>query len=397
MLFFKTKKQKKISRHYFDFASSTPRDMRMITSFDIVPLWCSGANPSALHKEGVEIKKYLTRAHMHAAQSIGAHPDELYFTSGATESITTALSGIVRAHNDAKQVLFISPFEHSVTKALAEKLDVSTYYFKQEDGVVNPQSLFVPEGVSVVIVSLLYVQNEIGTLQPINAVAKRIRKLKKEYPKVQFYFHIDATQAPLYYDLNVRSLGIDMMSLGSTKLYCAKGVGMLYCARGVRCEPLLVGGSQEGGMRAGTEPVEQIYECAQALFYAQQERKDAYDTIKAFQTYCEKKIQEQLPQLAITSLSLERSPHITHVTYSGIESELLLLELDARGFALSSKSACTNDNEENSGIVEILFPKENRSSLRISYGRTTTKHSIDILLNAIEEVFKKYPHSSTLE
>lgn len=390
MLFFKTNPKKNTTRHYFDYASSTPRDEKMIATFESVPAWCAGANPSALHKEGVELKKYLTFARERVAEVLHCHTDEVYFTSGATESITTALSGIVEANKDKRIALFISPFEHSVTKALAEKLEVVTHYFEQEQGVVHPQSLVVPEGVSVVIVSLLFVQNEIGAVQPIKALAKRIRKLKKEYPDVSFYFHVDATQAPLFCDLDVRSLGVDMMTIGSTKLYSTKGVGVLYIARGVKCLPLLIGGNQERGMRSGTEPVEHIYECAQALSYADDHREEYFSKIQKLQEYTEVSIGARFPQLSVTCQSSERSPHITHVTFTGIESELMLLELDARGFALSSKSACKNDDEENSGVVEVLFPKEKKSALRISYGRTTTTKSIDTLLAAIDDVFKKY-------
>lgn len=369
----------------------------MVGRFDRVPPWCLGANPSALHKEGVENKKYLDKARTFVSEYLSCHRDEVYFTSGATESIVTALCGIVDSHKNDSIVLFTSPFEHSVTKKVSEKLGVPVYYFEQISGVVDPQSMWVPDNATVVLVSLLYIQNEIGTVQPIRAIAKRIRKLKKEHPHVHFYFHVDATQAPLYYDLDVRSLGVDMMSLGATKLYCTKGVGALYIARGVHCHPLLVGGSQERGMRAGTEPVEQIYEFAQALSYAQKERAYAFRTTQDLQGYCEEKIREQFPQFSITSSSSERSPHITHLTYEGIESELLVLELDARGFALSSKSACKNEDEESSGTVAVLFPKEKRNALRISYGRGTTRASIDMLMKALGAVFKKYAPQHTLE
>jgi cysteine desulfurase len=390
MFFFKTNSKKNTARHYFDYASSTPRDESMVCTFDTIPSWCAGANPSALYKEGVAIKKFLSTARMRVSDVLHCHADEVYFTSGATESITTALLGIVEANKDKKSAFFSSPFEHSVTKALSEKFDGVIHYFKQENGVIDPQSLFVPEGVSVVTVTLLFVQNEIGTVQPVKAVAKRIRKLKKEYPHVSFYFHVDATQAPLFYDLDVRSLGVDMMTIGSTKLYSTKGVGILYIARGVACAPLFVGGNQERGMRSGTEPVEHIYECAQALAYADQRRDEYFSAIKKLQDYTEKSLTVRFPQLSVTSHASQRAPHITHITWKGIESELLLLELDARGFAVSSKSACKNDDEENSGVIEVLFPKEKRSALRISYGRMTTKKSIDALIGAIGEVFKKY-------
>jgi cysteine desulfurase len=202
--------------------------------------------------------------------------------------------------------------------------------------------------------------------------------------------------APLFYDLTVAKLGVDMMTLGATKLYCQKGVGMLYKKRGIIVSSLTHGGGQEFGLRPGTEPVALIHEFAHALAYAQSHREEATEKITALQTYFENQIPKVLPSVQITARTTEdnpmglRSPHITHIVVPNIESELLVIELDARGIAVSSKSACKNEQDQDSGILTLLYPNENLGAIRVSYGRTTTKRELDKTIRAIQSVLKKY-------
>jgi cysteine desulfurase len=243
---------------------------------------------------------------------------------------------------------------------------------------------------------VMMVQNEIGTVQDIKELAKQVRKLRKEHPTVEIRLHTDATQAPLFYDLTVAKLGVDMMTLGATKLYCQKGVGMLYKKRGIIVSSLTHGGGQEFGLRPGTEPVALIHEFAHALAYAQSHREEATEKITALQTYFENQIPKVLPSVQITARTTEdnpmglRSPHITHIVVPNIESELLVIELDARGIAVSSKSACKNEQDQDSGILTLLYPNENLGAIRVSYGRTTTKRELDKTIRAIQSVLKKY-------
>lgn len=369
--------------------------------FPVIPSEYLAANPSALHREGVALKQILDSARTLVANTIGAHSDEVIFTSGATESDTLALVGVIRQYSidgvdPSRIVVYTSPFEHvAVSESINHGVSgVCIKKLQQENGYVDVASIVVPENTEVVIVSVMYVQNEIGTVQPIKEIARRIRKLRKEYPKTTILFHTDATQAPLFYDLHVARLGIDMMTLGATKLYCNKGVGMLYKKRGVAITPVLFGGGQESGLRPGTQPVELIHTFAHALSYAQAQYEHAYTHTRTLQQYFESTLTNTLPSVGITALENEtvneRVPHITHLVVPDIDSELLVLELDARGVAVSSKSACKNEDTDESTIVKLLYPDQNLGAIRISYGRTTTKKDIKKCIEALKQVLQKY-------
>mgnify|MGYP001564266204 FL=1 len=387
----------KTKRIYLDYASSTPVDQKMIDSFPRIPETYAGANPSALHREGVALKRALSNARTLVAKTLGVHADEIVFTSNASESDNLAIIGSVKFFLQKgilpnEITIYSSPFEHSAVKesitSLSSEITVQT--FLQEQGFVITKSLVVPEGTKAMIVSVMMVQNEIGTVQDIKDIAKHIRKLRKECPGVEILFHTDATQAPLFYDLNVARLGVDMMTLGATKLYCQKGVGMLYKKRAVSVAPLLHGGGQESGLRPGTEPVSLIYQFAHALSYAQSHREEAVQKITSLQRCFERQVKEALPQIRITGEEGVRSPHISHLVVPKMDSELLVIELDARGVAVSSKSACRNEDSNESELLTLLYPSETVGAIRVSYGRKTTKRQLDKTIKAIQSVLKKY-------
>lgn len=383
-------------RIYLDYASSTPVDHKMVKAFPRIPKSVSSANSSALHKEGVALKRILSDARKVVAQTLGAQSEEVIFTSGATESDNLAIRGFLQNQMSIgispKQIaVYVSPFEHSAVKETIKNIDsqIRVCELVGEDGYLLPLSINIPEEIKVVLVSVIYVQNEIGTVQPIKEIAKRIRKLRKEYPEKTIVLHVDATQAPLFYDLNVARLGVDMMTLGATKLYCHKGVGILYKKRAIKISPIMYGGGQEMGLRPGTETVGLIHEFSYSLKYAQENRETEFARMKILQEYFEKKLKENFPQVRITG-SEDRAPHITHVVIPNIDSELLVIELDARGIAVSSKSACKNDNDDKSELLSLLYPHEKVGAIRISFGRKTTKRDLDKAIKAIKSVLKKY-------
>lgn len=369
----------------------------MIASFPVLPSDILQANPSALHKEGVALKRALGEARTLAAKTIGAHSDEIIFTSNATESDNLAIVGSVKYFLQQNIVpkeigVYVSPFEHA---AVSESLsflhpDIFVCTLLQEEGYVKTKNLVLPEGLRAVIVSVMMVQNEIGTLQDIKEIAKHIRKLRKENPDVEIRFHTDATQAPLFYDLNVARLGIDMMTLGATKLYCHKGVGMLYKKRGMGLAPIMHGGGQEFGLRPGTEPVALIHAFAHALAYAQGHREEATEKITGLQNYFESTLRKALSSVRVTAAENNRSPHVTHLVIPNIDSELLVIELDARGIAVSSKSACKNEDGSESELLPLLYPGECIGAIRVSYGRKTTKRELNRAIVGIQSVIKKY-------
>jgi cysteine desulfurase len=384
-------------RIYLDYASSTPTDIGMLDSFPVIPLNALSANPSALHREGVQAKQCLEEARALAAKTLFAHADEIIFTSGATESDNLAILGLVHACMQkgckANEIaVFASDIEHAAVKetiAALAKEGVQDGYIPSVEGVIDPKSIIVPEGVKVLIVSVMYVNNEIGTVQPISAIAKRLRYIRKHNPELEVYFHVDATQAPLYYSLNVTKLGVDLMTLGATKLYCAKGAGLLYKKRAVSLAPLMHGGGQEYGLRPGTEAIELVHNFAHALSYAQQEMDTEHMLIRSMQQYFEERVMQSIPNIAVTARHTERSPHITHLAIPRFDSELLVLELDARGIAVSAKSACKNEEGNESEIVEHLYGKH-VGAVRFSFGRHTNKRQLKWAVRMLKEVLEKY-------
>ncbi len=384
------------SRIYLDYASSTPIDHKMVRSFPRIPKSYAGANPSALHKEGVLLKKTLEEARTLVAKTLAGHKDEIIFTSSATESDNLALIGSINYFLSqgilpSEIIVYTSPFEHSAVSDSLSHLskEISVCTLPQENGFVSAKNIVVPRDFKVLIVTVMFIQNEIGTIQPIKEIAKQIRKLRKEHPEGIVLFHSDATQAPLFCDLNVARLGVDMMTLGATKLYIPKGVGMLYKRRAVKLLPIFHGGGQEMGLRPGTEPVELIHNFTHALSFAQNNRESATEKITELQNYFESKTEKHLPNVRINKEG-ERAPHISHLVIPNIDSELLVIELDARGIAVSSKSACKNDNDDKSELLSMLYPNEKVGAIRVSYGRETTKNELDKTIKAIASVLEKY-------
>ncbi len=384
-------------RTYLDYASSTPLDTHMMRSLSPIKKSVVGANPHALHKEGVLARTILQDARTKVAKVLQAHSDEIVFTSGATESDNLALVGTINrflyegipAHQIA---IAISDLEHAaVMESVSHLRDsgVFTMTIPTENAGVHPKHITVPDGCKVLLVSIMYVHNEIGTVQPIKDIAKRVRYLRKQHPDITIIFHTDATQAPAHFSLNVAQLGVDLMTLGATKLYTHKGVGVLYKKRNITLSPIMYGGGQEFGLRPGTEPIELIHAFAHALEYSQTIQQTETDRIKELQTYFEEKLVQEIPEVHITARDQERTPHITHIAIKNFDSELLVIELDAQGIAVSAKSACKNEETGESAIVEKMYGT-GYGAVRFSFGRMTTKKDVDRAVTVLKKVLKKY-------
>ena len=383
-------------RVYLDYASSSPLDAKMLSRVPKITHRSLAANPSALHAEGVALRRVLENARKRAAAVLDVHGDEIIFTSGATESDNIAIVGqlyqwITEGIAPNEIVIFLSELEHAaVTETIGQfvRMGVQQNMFPLNDGVIDAKGIIAPEHARAVFITAMYVNNEIGTVQPIAEIAKRVRKLRKLRPELKIVFSTHATQAPVLL-LRIPTLGVDLMTLGATKLYCPKGVGMLYKKRSTKLMPMLHGGGQEFGLRPGTEPVELIHSFAYALEYANSLREKETERIKNLDKYFEDELIKRFPHIKITAQDQSRSPHITHVAVPNFDSELLVIELDARGIAVSAKSACKNDNDDEPRVVEQLYGK-NHGAIRFSFGRMTTKKHLNIALKALHSVFRKY-------
>ncbi len=409
------KRNKKQNRIYLDFASLAPIDAEVKNKMTQALSLYSG-NPSALHAEGQIAKKAVSDSRKKIAEMLFAHPDEIIFTSGGTESDNLAIAGVVRAFRQKYQDIKWKPhiittaIEHSAVletcKAL-EKEGIAVSYIRPDiSGIISSKDIKEAIRPQTILISVMYANNEIGTIQPITEIAKEIRHYKKtrnlkntelaNYP----LFHTDAAQAMNYLLVDLRKLGVDLLSFNGSKIYGPRGAGVLYIKRGTDCINTSFGGNQEFHMRPGTENTSAVIGLVVALEKTLQIKDKEIKRLTAICDYGIQKIQKIFPDVRVNGDMKERLPNNINISFPGISSELLVIELDAKGIAVSSKSACKKDDPDESYVLDALYGKEvsqgktalsagETGSIRISLGRTTVKRDMDILVRTLQEIRKK--------
>ncbi len=383
-----------MKRIYLDNAAATPVDVRVLKVVTEISKKFSG-NPSALHNEGVLARRVLEDARAKIAGVLSAHTDEIIFTSGATEANNMALMGVVR---DARMLgikkphIIVSAIEHPSVLEVARVLESEgarvSYLSVDNRGVVDTKELrklITPE---TVLVSVMYANNEIGTIEPIRDIAKEIRYARKTNGSVYPYFHTDAVQATNYLDMNVLRLGVDLMTISSGKIYGPRGIGALFVKRGVNISVLLHGGTHEGARRAGTEAVALAVGFAEALALSEKIKIKESARVGKLRDLLAQKILKSisgasvngLPEMAIaTSGDLSHSlPNILNVSFAGLESEALIIYLDAAGIAVSGKSACMSSSSGASHVILAIGKTvgNETGAIRFSLGRDTKSEDI---------------------
>ncbi|MES2416239.1 MAG: cysteine desulfurase family protein [Patescibacteria group bacterium] len=418
------KKSKKI---YLDYASATPLEKSV---FSVMSKALRGefANPSAIHDLGVHCKNMIEVYRKTIAQVLNAHSDEIVFTSGATESNNLAINGIVKKYaedffrSSGKVTRPLKNLPHIVTTNIehASVLEVCKYLEKnklaevayvpvEENGIVDPKNIKKALRPETILVSVMYANNEIGTIQPIREIAKEIRHYNKLH-NTKILFHIDATQAINYLDINVEKLGIDMMSFNAGKIYGPKGIGILYIKRKTPISKIIFGGDQERGLRAGTENLASIAGFAEALKITEKIKEKEVKRLKKLQDYFIREIisktdnifrssgevsqtikNSQFCEIIINGDRENRLPNNINVTIPKIPSDLLVIELSARGIMVSAKSACKSGEEGESYVIRAIKPEANQEtgSIRFSLGRMTKKEDIDFTLKSLKEILTK--------
>jgi len=417
----KKTKGKREKRTYLDFASGSPLDPK-VKGVMVRALGRYG-NPSSLHKEGQQAKRAISDARKRVAELLHAHPDEIIFTSGGTEGDNLAITGAVRAfrenYPDAKfrPHIVTSAIEHAAVRetirALAKDGADVTEIVPDEKGIVSATAVRAALRPQTILVSVMHANNEIGTIQPIAEIAKEIRHFRKtrnaqrgtkntlksdatryalhatQYP----LFHTDAAQAMNYLPIDMRKLDVNMLSFNGSKIYGPHGAGILYRRRGTPVGGILFGGNQEFHLRPGTENTPAIVGLQIALETALSLREKESKRLMALRDYCISKIKKMFPDARINGDEKNRLPNNVNVSFPNISSELLVIELDAKGIAVSSKSACKSDDPDESYVLSALYGKENENeetgSIRASFGRETIKKDIDRLLQTLEDIFQK--------
>ena len=363
---------------YLDYAAATPVDKKVLEAIGPY-LREEFYNPSATYLAARSVRKDLEAARAQVALCLGARPAEIIFTAGATEANNLAIQGVMRRYPDGE--VLISAIEHDSVLEPA-KLFRHKLIPADERGVVDLQKLETAVSDKTVLVSIMLVNNELGTVQPISAISKLLNKLSNERKSrgnpLPLYLHTDAAQAGNYLDLHISRLGVDLLSLNGGKIYGLKQSGALYVRAGVRLGPLVLGGGQEYGLRSGTENVAFAVGLAAALSQAQKDRQSQSKKIANLRSDFEEALAEQLPAAIINGGSKHRAPHISSVTFPGADNERLMMQLDEAGIQTAVGSACSASTDEPSHVLRAigLSEAEARSTLRFSFGRFITKDDI---------------------
>ncbi len=388
-MFFR-KKQKRI---FLDYASTTPLapDVAEKMREAEKELW---ANPSALYGEAILAKEKLTEARQTIAGILGCQKQDIVFTSGGTESNNLALLGVFEAHKKADFIphIITTVIEHSsileVCKEIERRGGEVTYLPVSEDGIVSAKDVKSAIKENTVLVSVMYANNEIGTIQPIKEIGRAIKEHRQKNETSFPYLHTDACQAALYADLNTQKLGIDMMTLDGIKMYGPRGMGLLYIKSGIKTNPVLFGGGQESGRRSGTENVVGTVGLAQALETAHGMREKESARLAEIGDYAIQTILKTFPNASLNGSERNRLPNNINICFPNLDAEFAVISLDVAGISASYSSSCRTLAEDSSSYVVSALGKKDceKSSLRFTLGRESTKGDIDTLVIALKKI-----------
>jgi len=375
---------------YLDYAATTPVDPRVQEAMR--PFFSEVfGNPSSIHIQGQRAEAAVETAREKTAAALGCKPSEVFFTSCGSESDNLALRGAAlaaRERSGADRIVTARGEHHAVSRT-AEQLE-KHYGFHVDwlevdvHGEVSPASLEQALSPRTALVSVMAANNEIGTINPVTALASLCRERG-------VLFHTDAVQAAAYLPVDVSSLGVDMLSLGGHKFYGPKGVGALYVCEGTALIPQLTGGSQEGGLRAGTQNVPYIVGFAEALTLAQTERASRTEHLLPLRDQIIGRVLESVPDSKLTGHPSRRLPNHASFVFRGVDGNLLLQLLDAAGFACSSGSACKTGSPEPSEVITALGLEREWAlgSLRVTLGVQTTPGEVASFLEALPPLVEK--------
>ncbi|MBN2116385.1 MAG: cysteine desulfurase [Anaerolineales bacterium] len=375
---------------YLDYSATTPVDPRVVDA--MTPYFSdSFGNPSSVHRYGQVAEAAIDSARETVASILHCRPDEIIFTSCGSESDNLALRGAayaVRAKTGAKWILAARVEHPAVTRTLLHLEKYDGFLIKwldvDEYGMVTPEAVSRAIGDGTALVSVMYANNEIGTINPIEEIAGICRAK-------DVLFHTDAVQAAAYLPVDVQALGVDLLSLGAHKFYGPKGVGALYVRKGTPLVAQLTGGGQEFSLRAGTQNVPYIVGFAEALRLTNKEREQRVTHVKPLRDQIIETVLETIPDSRLTGHLEARLPQHASFAFKDVDGNLLLTLLDAAGFACSSGSACKTGNPEPSEVMNAigLAREWGLGSLRVTLGIHTTTMDVDSFLNVLPGLVEK--------
>ena len=375
-----------MNRIYLDHAATTPVAPEVLEA--MMPFFTENwGNASAVYATGREARRAVENARRQVADAIGAQPQEIYFTSGGSESDNQAVHGTAYALKEKGKHIITTAIEHHAVLNPCLQLEKEgfevTYLRPGQDGRISPEDVSRAIRKDTILISVMTANNEIGTLQPVGEIGR----ISRENGIV---FHTDAVQAAGAVPVDVNETGCDLLSLSAHKFYGPKGAGILYIRQGTRLAPLISGGEQERGMRAGTENVPGIVGLGEAIALAVKNLEQNADMTRRMRDRLIEGILSDVPGTELNGTMEDRLPNNCSFRFDGIDGEALLLRLDLAGIAASAGSACTAGSREVSHVLKAigLTEREAKSSLRLTTGIHTTEDEVDETVLAIGEIVK---------
>lgn len=372
---------------YFD-NSATTRVKDEVFKEMIPYLSIEYGNPSSLYSIGRSAKRAISEARRRVASLINCSPEEIYFTSCGSESDNTALKGIAYANKEKGNHIITSKIEHPAIlnscKSLENKGFKISYIDVDKDGMLNLEKLESEITDQTILISIMYANNEIGTIEPV----KEIAQIAHSHGII---FHTDAVQAVGNIPIDVRKMNIDMLSLSGHKLYAPKGIGALYVKSGIEFERFMDGGHQEKNKRSGTENVAEIVSLGKACQIAEKNIEQYQQKLKNLRDYCLNKIQEKIPDIYINGTMERRLPGNINISFKDLNSGELLLRLDEVGICASGGSACSSKEASPSHVLTAIgLPSElSKGALRLTFGDYNSIEDVDYLVENLVRIVEE--------
>ncbi|HAC17158.1 MAG TPA: cysteine desulfurase NifS [Dehalococcoidia bacterium] len=354
----------------------------------------SFGNPSSIYTLAQEARNAVDDARQTIAGLIGCRISELIFTSGGTESDNTALKGVAFALRNVGNHIITTAIEHHAILHTCHQLEQFgfdvTYLPVDRHGLVDPDDVAKAITDRTILVSVMLANNEIGTIEPVAAIARTVKQEARRLDR-DILMHTDAVQGAGFLDLNVRELGVDLMSLSAHKFHGPKGVGVLYVKRGTPFEPQMMGGGQERERRSGTENVPGIVGMAEAFRLACQERETTAARCVAMRDRIIEGLQDRVEHAHLNGHPVERLPNNVNISFEAVEGEPILLGLDFAGISASSGSACSSASLEPSHVLLAigLAAELAQGSVRITLGKDNTDEEVDYMLSVIPDLVNR--------
>lgn len=371
---------------YLDYCATTPVDPEVKQGI-LKTLDTHYGNPSSMHRAGMEAKQLLDQARSSVARGIGCLPEEIYFTSGATEADNLALFGIMRQYDPGDAHLITSAVEHHAVLHAAHQLKREGYAISvlpiDSTGRVDPQDVASSIQNNTRLVSVMQVNNEIGSIQ-------NIPEISSITTKNGVLLHTDAVQAIGLLDVDVNKLNVDLLSLSAHKIYGPKGIGALYVRKNTDVKPIMYGGPQESTLRPGTENIPGIVGLGEAIRLTSEKKDEEFKRLSSLRSWFIEKIKEAIPDVQVNG-GANISPHILSISFPDAVAEMMQFHLHSHGVAVSLGSACTSKDIEPSHVLQAIGVSlvQIEGTLRISFGYPTTQAELKKVVELLPDIWQR--------